>query len=627
MHVEYRGTALRQMKIHAKKALAFGAIAIGSALAMPEAASAYEFYALGDSLTDNGRVVRLTGILPNATSTIFRNGRSSNGPVWAEYLPSLIGARFSPDDDYAINGALSGHGGYLNIIAARPAWRTLPGFVDQVDQLIAAHPRLQHDDVVGIWIGTNDQDLTKASLNGIEPFLGVPRPANIAEMSAYTLSNLNAQLQRLIGIGGRQFVILNLNDANGTRPGYVDYNNKLPADLVQFSRQGVNVHLFDVSALLNQMRRNPSAYGLNDAPDVQCRHVPSCNGGSVDLQNTYLTADGTHMMTSAHEYIARYVANQLNAPTAISAAPMLGLDVARASALSALSGADSGPLGPRRVALSDKLSLFADVGYTRNFHGAETGIDAFDSDVEMFSIGAEYRLSAGSRAGALFSSGNANGSIANGQGRIGLHAYRLGFYHAFERAGLFVRSYVGAGWSQYRLNRSAVLAGAISANTNGFDFGGLVKAGYLFPLGGARLGPVADVGYTQLVARGYAEDGDPILVQSVGVQRLKGVSAGAGVRFAAPLAAIGLRVGELSAEAHLRHDAFNGRTLVTAQRYAPDLSIRTAVDGASATYERLSITLTVDPAKRWRGKLAVQLDIGNAQRRSYNLLAMLGGSF
>ncbi|MET5012361.1 autotransporter domain-containing esterase, partial [Burkholderia pseudomallei] len=85
-------------------------------------------------------------------------------------------------------------------------------------------------DLVGVWIGTNDQDLTKASLNGIDPFLGVPRPANIAEMSAYTLTNLNAQLQRLIGAGARQFVILNLNAAGGTRPGYVDYNGKLPED-------------------------------------------------------------------------------------------------------------------------------------------------------------------------------------------------------------------------------------------------------------------------------------------------------------------------------------------------------------------------------------------------------------
>lgn len=627
MHTKYRGTALRRMKIDSKQTRAVAAIALGIALALPTAACAQAFYALGDSLTDNGRVVRLTGILPNATSTIFRNGRSSNGPVWAEYLPSLIGARFAPDDDYAINGALSGHGGYLNIIPTRPAWRSLPGFIDQVDQLIAAHPRLRGDDLVGIWIGTNDQDLTKASLNGIEPFLGVPRPANIAEMSAYTLTNLNAQVRRLIGIGARQFVILNLNDANGTRPGYVDYNGKLPADLVQFSRQGVNVHLFDVSGLLNQMRRNPSAYGLNGSPDVQCRHVPSCNGGAVGLQNTYLTADGTHMMTSVHEYIARYLANQLNAPAAISTAPALGLDVARASALSALNMTDSGPLGAPRVALSDKLSLFADVGYTRNFHGAANGIDAFDSDVEMFSIGAGYKLSAESSAGALFSSGNASGSIAGGQGRIGMHAYRLGFYHAFDRAGLFVRSYVGAGWSQYRLDRGAVLPGAISAHTTGFDFGGLVKAGFLFPLGGARLGPVADIGYAQLVTRGYAEEGDPILAQDVGVQRLKGVSAGAGVRFAAPLAAIGLRAGELSAEAQLRHDAFGDRTLVTAQRYAPGLPISTAVDGASATYERLSVALTVNPAKRWRGKLAVQADLGNAQRRSYTLLALLGGTF
>jgi len=267
-------------------------------------AYAYEFYAFGDSLTDNGRVVRLTGILPNATSTIFRDGRSSNGPVWAEYLPSLIGAQFSPDNDYAINGALSGHGGYLNINPTQPTWHALPGFLDEVSEFISTNTRLSVNDVIGIWVGTNDQDLTKSSLNGIEPYLGVPRPTNINQVSAYTLTNLNIALYRFISVGGRQFVILNLNDDNGTRAGYVDYNNKLPGDLMQFSKQGINVHLFDVAALLNQIRVNPLAYGITVDPELQCKTVPACNAGSVELQNTYLTADGTHVMTNVHLYMA-----------------------------------------------------------------------------------------------------------------------------------------------------------------------------------------------------------------------------------------------------------------------------------------------------------------------------------
>lgn len=610
-----------------KRTSLIGPIAASLALALPSAASAFEFYALGDSLTDNGRVVRLTGILPNATSTIFRNGRSSDGPVWAEYLPGLIGAQFVPDNDYAINGALSGHGGYLNIVPNRPTWRSLPGLIDEVDELIASHPRLQSSDVVGIWIGTNDQDLTKASLNGIEPFLGVPRPTTNDQVAAYTLSNVNSQLQRLIGIGGHQFVVFNLNDDNGSRPGYVDYNSKLPGDLVQFSRQGANVHLFDVAGLLNQMRSNPAAYGLNDTPEVQCKAVPACNTGSVALQNTYLTADGTHVMTSVHLYIARYLANQLNAPTAIATAPLIGLDVARASALSALDSADSGSFDPGRVQVSDRLALFTNLGYTRNFHGASSGVDAFDSAVELLSIGAEYKLSTRSRIGAILSSANASGSVADGQGDNGVHSYRLGLYHAFDQGGLFVRSYVGAGWDEYRLNRSAVLAPSISADTDGFDFDGLVKAGYLFSFDGVQLGPVADVGYSQLVTRGYAEDGDPILEQNVDAQRLKGVSGGAGVRFVTALDGLGLRATQLSAEATLRHDGFDNRTLVTAQRYAPNLPISTDVDGVSSTYGRVSLALSIDPTQAWRGKLAMQMDIGNAQRRSYNLFATLRGAF
>jgi outer membrane lipase/esterase len=601
---------------------ALHALALGAAFAASATTQAATFYALGDSLTDNGRVVRLSGILPNDTSTIFRDGRSSNGPMWAEYLPGLIGARFATDDDYAINGALSGHGGYLNIETDVPAWRNMPGFIDQVDALLRAHPRLQSNDLVGIWIGTNDQDLTKASLNGIEPFLGVPRPTTIAEMSAYTLANVNTQMQRLIDAGGRQFVLLNLNDAAGTRPGYVDYNQKLPADLVQFARRGANIHLFDVAGLLNQMRAQPAAYGLNGTPDVQCRHVPACDTGSVAVQNTYLTADGTHMMTSVHAYIARYIANQLDAPAAIAVAPELGLDAVRASAAQALASIEGGPAGATRFAVSEHVSVFVDGGYTRNFHGAANGVDAFDSALETVSLGAEYRLSQATRIGALFSSGNASGSIADGKGTLGLHAYRLGFYHAFDRAGLFVRSYIGAGWEAYRFDRAGVLAPSISATTNGFDFGGLVRIGYLHPVGRFRIGPVADLGYTQLFARGYAEDGDAILVQNVGPQRMKGVSGGAGVRAVAPW-----RGGELSAEATLRRDAFNDRTLVTSQRYAPALPIRTAVDGNSATYGRVSLAASLQATRIWRGKLSVQADVGNAQRSAYQLFAMLGARF
>jgi len=603
------------------------AVAFGAALAAPVAVHAFEFYALGDSLTDNGRVVRLTGITPNATSTIFRNGRSSNGLVWAEYLPSMVGATFHTDDDYAINGALSGHGGYLNIVTTQPAWRNMPGFIDEVDELLSAHPRLQPNDLIGIWIGTNDQDLTKSSLNGIEPFLGVPRPTNTEETSAYTLSNVNSQVQRLITAGGHQFLIMNLNDDAGTRPGYVDYNSKLPGDLAQFARQGVNVHLFDVAGLLNQMRVNPAAYGLNDTPEVQCQNVPACKTGSVAFQNTYLTADGTHVMTSVHAFIASYIANQLNAPAVMAATPEVGVDVALASALEAFAAADGGPSGPTHAAVTDRLSVFADGAYTRSFHGSSNGVDAFDSATEIFSLGAEYRLSGASRIGVLFSSGNGSASIVEGQGNIGLHSYRVGVYSAFDRAGLFARTYIGGGSNSYRLNRPGVLSSSISANTSGFDFDGALKIGFLLPLGTAQIGPIADISYTQLLTRGYGESGDAILVQNIGEQKLKGISAGAGVRFAAQIAKSGIRSAELIADATLRHDGYDDHTLTTSQRYAPELPISTEFSGTSATYGRLSLGATVQVTRLWRGKLAVVADVGNAQRRSYYMVGTIGAAF
>lgn len=593
----------------------------------PSVCAAAEFYAFGDSLTDNGRVVRLTGILPNASSTIFRAGRSSNGPVWAEYVPGLIRASFTPDNDYAINGALSGHGGYLNIIPTRPTWHALPGFLDQISEFTASHPQVGANDIFGLWIGTNDQDLPKPSLNGIEPYLGEPRPSTIAQVTSYTLTNLDTAIGQLMSVGARQFVVLNLNDDEGTRPGYLNYNEKLPANLVQFTKQGANVHLFDVAGLLNQIRSMPLAYGISADPELMCKSVPSCKTGSIDEQNTYLTADGTHVMTNVHLYIARYIANQLEGPAAISVAPEVGGDVWRASAQSALDAIDDERFGGVKGGLSDRVSVFASGDYAREMHGARDGSNAFNDDIGLLNLGFEYRYLPGMRAGAIFTSANASGALSAGAGESGLHSYRLGLFNAMQAGNAFVNAYAGAGWDDYRINRGAVLDGALSATAGGYDFGGLVQVGYLFPAGRAAIGPVADVSWTDVMTSGYTESGDPILTQSVGPQRLKGVSAGAGVRFSTPLGRIGAERLHLSAEALLRCDTFAGRTLTTAQTYASELPISTDVAGDHATYERLSLSLGWQVFKQWTGKLLTRADIGDAQRKSFSVQAALQGTF
>ena len=56
---------------------------------------------LGDSLSDTGRLFRVTGIPPAP----YYQGRMSNGPLWVEHLAPRVGLRYEPLDNFAWAGA------------------------------------------------------------------------------------------------------------------------------------------------------------------------------------------------------------------------------------------------------------------------------------------------------------------------------------------------------------------------------------------------------------------------------------------------------------------------------------------------------------------------------------------
>ena len=87
------------------------AVLAGLSLAAPAQAVDYSgLFAFGDSLSDTGNLLTLTGTQPVAP---YSNGRFSNGPVWVQDLstslglgpvtPSLLGG-----NDYAYGGAQTG---------------------------------------------------------------------------------------------------------------------------------------------------------------------------------------------------------------------------------------------------------------------------------------------------------------------------------------------------------------------------------------------------------------------------------------------------------------------------------------------------------------------------------------
>src|SRR5262249_37350861 len=91
-------------------------LTIGAATADPYLTG---YLGFGDSLTDNGRILRTsqtqfgtqyspTGALDAANGTrIYEGGRWSNAPTFFEALPSRIGVPYVATNDYAIGGAQS----------------------------------------------------------------------------------------------------------------------------------------------------------------------------------------------------------------------------------------------------------------------------------------------------------------------------------------------------------------------------------------------------------------------------------------------------------------------------------------------------------------------------------------
>jgi phospholipase/lecithinase/hemolysin len=168
-------------------------------------------YVFGDSLSDNGndliltKLLRLDPAIPPSESphrTYFQ-GRFSNGPISFEYLwrsikksenarvvPSLAFAQPGKNGaiNYAFGGATSG------LLATTPGGFSVPGLLGQVEAfrfgLLGRKPVRRA--LYAIWIGSNDY-IT---------------PVPVSPLTA--VSNIKRSIQRLYGIGGRHFMVLNL---------------------------------------------------------------------------------------------------------------------------------------------------------------------------------------------------------------------------------------------------------------------------------------------------------------------------------------------------------------------------------------------------------------------------------
>ncbi|MCP4994350.1 MAG: SGNH/GDSL hydrolase family protein [Gammaproteobacteria bacterium] len=225
-------------------------------LLLPTFTSAHpysELVVFGDSLSDNGNLFAVTGgAVP--PSPFYWEGRSSNGPVWAENMATSLGVTLR---DYAIAGATTG----TSNVWDDDFGASFGGLQTQVNDY-ATGGAINTSALHVIWAGSNN-------------FLTIPTDPYAAAMQAVT--EIVTSVMFLDSLGVTNIAVANLPDL-GRTPRLA---GTLYAGAATELSMGVNtalgaaldslpIELFqvDIFALFDQVFTDPASFGINNTSDA-----------------------------------------------------------------------------------------------------------------------------------------------------------------------------------------------------------------------------------------------------------------------------------------------------------------------------------------------------------------------
>ncbi|MEL6059708.1 MULTISPECIES: autotransporter domain-containing protein [unclassified Methylobacterium] len=608
------------MKGQLKFALVLTSALVGASSAVAQQGYYTSYYGFGDSLTDNGRILRETGYSPTGTVNtllgvkLYEGGRWSNAPGYFEQIPARIGTPYVAGNDYAIGGAQAVHQNPDPLFSPFYSW----GVPDQIDQFVARGGHFGPRDLVTLWIGYND--LTQLPTAG-------SAEVRAAGVTAILNNNVTA-LNRLVGLGARELLVFNQQTFRATNSDLAQsFNVQFPTYLQQFTNQGFNVHYFDLDALTTRLRANPTAFGyIPQAATGSCLTDPACASVGYTkpaVENQYISVEGIHLTARTNGYIAAFVSNQLNAPLTIGPQGDLGqsaglafsstlidfLSAERrrnmAMSVPAMYSADLPGKAPPPVTVpvqvGSPLSLFALGTYVntqrnvQNRAGASYG-NTYDADFGGVTAGLLYQATPNLVLGAAFNYLNTSVDLRGlSHGRIDMDSFQGAGFASLSFPNFFADGVVTYGHNFYSLDRPGVFNDRLSASPGGDTVTVAARTGYLFDFGTFRAGPVGEMAYAHVSVDPYRESGDTLLTIGVKRQNLDGLTAGGGVqiRTVAPLFG-GIVSPFLNITA--QHDFLDGvRTVTSFQTYAPTLLIRTQTGRVSDdVYGRVSGGLDLD---------------------------------
>ena len=557
------------------RTLACVSVAALAAVSTPASAQHIKrIIAFGDSYADTGNFFRLTGISPISTQ-IYTTGRFSGGSNYVDTLSNLLQVQ---DFNFAIGGA---HTDNLNQTPG------VPGLTFEVQEFNAGggtlgfpavNTTLARSDLVTVSIGGNDA--RDYQLKG-GTLAGAPAAAAVAVTNA--TNNLNVVMAHgtptisfLAGDTGQLPEIAGNPSGAAIRTSFsTTYNAGMQQTLAGYARSGSIVHYLDLTSVLNDIKANPAAFGIQG---LVCPAIPdpTCIANSSAPFLFYV--DNLHLTSVGFAIVGRYVAVQLAAPLTLQAPSDTGLDVAQQwgrtlSSRSDLYGRGGEKEGPRFYVLGDALS--------HDMSATDTN-DEFEVRSWGATIGAEYGLPGG-MIGIAGNYSRPKTTFGTNTADVRAHSWQVGAYGGMSMGGLFGQAYVGYGHDSDRIRRAGVVQG-MEANPNGNHTVAGAKGGYLMSFAGLSAGPIVAIDYARAKVDAYTETGDPALTLNVSGQHAKAVTGQAGVEVRGDLAGLHPFV-DLTAERNFTND---DRVITFAQTDAPGIVNSWAVPGRKQTYGRLA---------------------------------------
>ena len=558
----------------------------------------------GDSYADTGSApggaFRLLGFPCPAGPPTYPTCRFSGGTNFVDSLQSIY--HLPGLTNYAIGGAQTVN---TNVIPG------LPGFAQEVATFVASGRTFSSRDLIALSIGGNDQAQFNSGNTLSQIHNLAVTSANNAATGAQQLISLGAHNITWVSPGNPFYFPSPFGDPALTPAQRAEwahtYYQQVQQLLAPAARAGTRIFLFDYETLQARIVANPGQYGFASASGCQVAlGIPGCITASTAVQNSYFYWDAIHPTSAGFALIARYMANQMDAP--LTVAPQA--DVALTTATSfenAVFGRLDGyrsfapyGMGNAMNAMAAHRDLPAKARPLQQPLATMVGLwrgqlCGGNRDAQNFLSSYDYRSPA--------ASGSSTGSTRISRRRCvrlcaaerqprgqnahyKIDAFQIGSYGPTPRqTGLpTVAAY---GRQNFATDRQGIVD-TIRGSTNADTFTLAGKAGYLFDAGKLRVGPIAGLSYINAQIAGFTETGDILLTNVVDRQRLENLTGSAGMQFRSPFA-IGSALYSPFVNLTAEHDFIgSGRSLITTQVTTPLLPVLTPIDNRSQTYGKVA---------------------------------------